>query len=328
MKKQSLQIVLLCISFLYAPTLHGSLGRYLKDKAIALVMRQLPISYKIDYFLQQYEKAKLLESAKKGPIITEPDESPQDVSIRKQEPLLFPTATWQPHYSTIDVPTIIEKAKENSSGPLSITINLHHENNQHASVDTSNREERTRPGKAQMAWYLQASESLTTATRWARSHKWTVAGSCLAVAYVSMQAILIHLGWTLSKETMWSMWKKQCTLEELYRIPQQNLIHDLIATVQGPDEEKRFLTSSLKLCTKEIDQEISALKRYRSIVGLLDRYLFRKLFFYNERLVEESNDRIQRLLFIRGTVCAAMQNIPSQAYDKLFTQQHSSHQST
>ena len=227
MKKQSLQIVLLTVSFLYAPPLYGSLGEYLKDKALALVIKHMPISYKVDYFLRQQEKQKLLEAARKGPIITEPDDSLPVAAPIKREPLLFPAATWQPHYSTIDVPTIIEKAKENSSGPLSITINLHHENNQHASVDSKESEhrfeERKHCGKVQIPWYHQATDSLTTATQWARTHKWTVACSCIAIAYLSIQAVLLHLRWSLSKETIWSTWKKQCTLEELYRIPKRAL---------------------------------------------------------------------------------------------------------
>lgn len=245
-----------------------------------------------------------------------------------------PQKPTQSNKQNVDIPEIITSAADlakETQGNVTITVNLNNEHlqnasgilpgnaNKHESLDESTADA-PRIAEPSSDWY-------TSAIHWIRTHKFRCACYGLILTYAAIQASLISIHWSLMQDTAWSLWKRQCTLEDLYRIKQGDLINDLMRSLHQAEPEKGIGTSSLNRCIQEIDTEIESLKKYRSLVSLIDRKYLRKIFFYNERLFEESLERIQRLRFIRSTACAALNDLKQHhAYDTLFTHQSASEQ--
>lgn len=244
----------------------------------------------------------------------------------KNDPL-HPNRSWgplsEPTYEAVNIPGIIDAAKKNSGGPVQVNISLNNHHTQTATVQekvpVKESPEPSFYSKTMLTstpWHLNIRASsekfLSSLKQWVMNHKLFTLGGCAALTYGVIQIGLATTEWRLLKETNWSGWKKQCTLDDLYRLKQTDLMRDLINAVEGPQRKAPDTIKSLTNCVTEIDKELAALSRYRSLVGLVDRRFFNKIFFYNTHLLDESQDRIQRLRFLRSTAYAAVTELKKQ----------------
>ncbi len=268
------------------------------------------------------------------PRIEEPEEKPEKITFEQREAASFKRFERehsQSNHQKFDVPDVIRAALEEtaaSRGPVCINVHMSNQHTQHApqSAPLPVLKHKRRPEVVELAPRPSAKEvaesSFTRLGRWLSHNKLYVAAGGILTAYAIIQASMLNLQWTLMHESAWSCWKKQCTLEDLYRVKQGDLIKDLMSICEEP-HDARATALSFKRCIAEIDNEIATLKRYRSLTGLIDRNFFRRFFFYDQQFLEESNERVQRLLFIRSIACKALTTINQNSYESLFQENRS-----
>lgn len=330
MKTRSIQIALLITSLVSAMPAHGSFARtvgWATGKAtevvvtngISVVGQLLPWGRSSGSTLSVLEAANAYRSASSFPfyssLFTTNAHQPKPAEPKPQEN----TQSNKQNHNVADILASGLDGTKDMKGPVSITINLTNEHTQHTGnvlPDTQKDAAKSQIGQSSQDWY-------TSTTHWIGTHKLRCAWYSLLLTYGTIQTSLIATRWSLMQDTAWSLWKRHCTLEDLYRIKQADLIKDLLRTLEDPESENKISALPLNRCIQEIDKEIDSLKRYRLLVGLVDRRFFKKIFFYNERLLEESLDRIQRLRFIRSTACAALNDLKQHhSYEALFPHQN------
>ncbi len=225
--------------------------------------------------------------------------------------------------SAIDLPNTIEEAlkrNRDTDGPVFVNINL----NGQTITKSSAVAHSTQMGDT-VDW-LKKIKGRTAATcqstlEWIRTHKKRFVLYCLGGTYCSVQLYLWYLGYMLQKGTCWSRWKNQCSLEELYRFKQTDLVREILEegrrrlqTTQDPDDGILLMSF-----VNEANRELSQLKTYKAITNSLERLYVSKIFFFNTALSQEAPDRINRLLFIKSSILAAVEEVQK---DPLFSSEN------
>ncbi len=153
---------------------------------------------------------------------------------------------------------------------------------------------------------------------WIKNHKLLVGAGCLAAGYAALHYYLWRLASYLNKPTCWSLWKKQCSLEELYRIKQDELVESIASSLESSSSSNQPAGQVIQF-VQEAEKELSYLQRYQTIARFLETWCLSALFFYDKKIVEQAQDRIQRLQFLKNTVLGWLSNFKGvQSYSILF----------
>ena len=208
----------------------------------------------------------------------------------------------------INLPGTIEEAlhrKKATDGPIFVNINLNGQTVTKSSASAYS----TQMGDV-IDWAKRlksrASESCQSTLEWIKSHKKRFTFYCLASTYGSIQLCIWYLGYRLGRDACWSLWKNHCTLEDLYRYKQTDLIQEVLEEVRRRSHAADADDSTLlTVFAKEVDREIAQLKLYQALSATLDRLYLKKIFFSLTTLATEAQNRINRLLFIKNSVLGA-----------------------
>lgn len=198
------------------------------------------------------------------------------------------------------------KSKEGLHGPVFVNINL---NGQTVTESTAIANSTNHADS--LEWLKKykdrAESSCFEAFKWIQNNRKRFAFYCISGFYVSIQTYLWYLAYSLQQTTCWSLWKNQCSLEDLYRYKQTDLAREIMNGIRDRYQPLKKSCDKLALLTqfrKETDVELVMLSRYRSIVNIIEKLCLGRIFFYNSKLHQDLTDRINRLLFIKNSVLA------------------------
>ncbi len=261
------------------------------------------------------------------------EEAPADKSLQESlssaDKLDNPKASSsQPNLATqtlkaLNIPGIVSTVSPNR--PILLNLNV---NEQQARLlsKTSTVIEHPDPGPVSEAeskpWY----HHLYNRTRnhyeqsvvWIKEHKIRFTGYCLMGMYASTQAYLLYLAQKLSQSSCWSQWKAHCSLEELYRMPQDVLVKEVLYTLETTGHHSSNISQTMSRFIQEVGAEIDQLNRFRSIIFFIERSFLSRLFAYSTRLLEEAPFRLQRLTYLKNAVVSAVSKQGSHHYGLLF----------
>lgn len=138
----------------------------------------------------------------------------------------------------------------------------------------------------------------------AQNKKKTVLYSA-AIGYGYIWYKLLSLNYALSQNTRWSHWRKTVSLEELLAKPQSDIATDLLTAIQRQytsQEELNNLIGPLTAFLKDIDIEIHQLKQVINLHVWIDRLRISFLFPKQSALLEEAQDNIHRLTYLKNVL--------------------------
>jgi hypothetical protein len=153
----------------------------------------------------------------------------------------------------------------------------------------------------------QALTYFNTFTEWVSNHKKTVACYGIVATYGSAQAYISYLSHKLSNPTCWSLLHADKQLEQLYQVPQADFAHNLVITIQSKYTTARNpidLESPLITFMRETEQEKKHLSHYKKIIGLLKFVRLDRLFFYDSKLFDAIQRRMDHLAYMKATFIA------------------------
>jgi hypothetical protein len=159
---------------------------------------------------------------------------------------------------------------------------------------TNDKNEKTR--KADTAYPLSA---------WIHTHKLRCFLYGLGTSYISFQGYLWYLSAFLNNNKLWSQWHQQKPLEEMYKVPQDELAYQLLTDIRlryNHSLTTPNTTSQIAYFTQDTQREIDLLKRYFMFSQVLRTFWIQKLFFFNASLLENIPIRLQRIYYLRETL--------------------------
>lgn len=101
----------------------------------------------------------------------------------------------------------------------------------------------------------------------------------------------------------WSVWKRTYLLEELMRIPQNELANELLLEIQrryiNQNNPTDFITPLITF-VREVDLELKALKRIQFLAKWLSRLFVARIFPLNREVVASIDERVKRLTYVHN----------------------------
>ncbi len=123
-----------------------------------------------------------------------------------------------------------------------------------------------------------------------------------AGCYGTLALYTAFLASRLQKNSWWSSYKTELSLDDLYKIEDTELTHDLLAAIQQRHGALTTLDESLKKFFSDIDTEVLYARRYLAIIARI-RKLHLSLFFpINNILLESLPERVSRVLFLKSRI--------------------------
>lgn len=154
-----------------------------------------------------------------------------------------------------------------------------------------------------------ASNAISTIYNVTKNHYYICALGAVGSYYSYINIRLNRLNDFLRQSTCWSLWKRSAALENLFEIPQSELGQELITEIQRrytrPEHPADFITPMAQFM-HDIDVEEKALKEYQFICYYLDRAHLLPYSWYDSLIMEQSQERIKRLGFIKNTFLSWM----------------------
>lgn len=221
------------------------------------------------------------------------------------DPQEHPRTTLQEGSST---PLVIENSMPNNSSGAAIILTVNN-NNQQASAQPVAPARVTNTEEGLLSYVSQKTgQSLS----WLKHHKIKAMLLTTSSCFLGLQAYLWYLARHLTDELRWSSWKKHCTSEELYAAPTKDLLKDLALDAQKSFSEHNPLKNFERLL-KELADECTLLKRYQQLANLM---ILKKFLFVSQELLESIDERINRIMFLKGLVTCWL----SEQHEQLMTQ--------
>ncbi len=145
-----------------------------------------------------------------------------------------------------------------------------------------------------------AKNNFISIKEWAELNKKKLIFGCMGAGYIALLAVLIRTNWRISDQNNWSHWRYDESLEELMQIPQKELAHSLVFTIQRRyTTEKQFadFIQPLMHFMHDVEQEKKWLKNYIRIGKIL---MFSRLHYIvpiNQTKINQAEQLLQRVLF-------------------------------
>ena len=119
---------------------------------------------------------------------------------------------------------------------------------------------------------------------------------------ITSALLLTDYYYTLHNNAIWGHWKPECNFECLCNMPQKDLTHELLCTINKHYYNKEHPTDfAYPLITfiNVIDTEIKVCKRYLTITNNLKRLHLLTIFPTNQNRIKKVNNLLKRTLFIK-----------------------------
>jgi hypothetical protein len=132
--------------------------------------------------------------------------------------------------------------------------------------------------------------------------RYKIAGGALLGSYSTMSLLLLMDYYTMHRTMFWARWKEQLSFEDLCGIPQIELSRELMLTIGKHHFNKSNPTDlAYPLITfiKEIDNEITTIKRYIMTTKIIKKLRVVWLFPTNDAKIAQANKMLERALFIK-----------------------------
>jgi hypothetical protein len=285
---------------------------------LPMVVVSAPISYAGELLFSD-TKSKDTETENQTP-------KPQERALEQAPVVAHRAAANHQAVGAADVPRVVQAAiagVPETDGPVYINLNL---NTQQAAATAV-----AEPGQAPSpehpsessgdSWLANSKKYLTQsfsrAVSWIMGHKLLFLTGCTGATFVGIQTYLWYLSHSLAKKA-WSSWANQCSLSDLYRMDQQELIKSLVKELERVYAHANPVINVQRFL-QEISKELSLLHRYKSLVERT-RFLS-KLFFINSSLLQALPDRIQRCTFLHDTLAGwVSKHQETCTYEQIFSE--------
>ena len=216
---------------------------------------------------------------------------------------------------SVDLPATLRQALKKKKGKGSVFVNI---NLNGQTVTKSSASAYSSQMGDVLEWLkkcrTRATESAKTTVDWIKNNKKKFALCCLGGTYCALQTYLWYLSHSLTQDTCWSRWKNQCSLEDLYKYKQSELVQDILQEVRKRSPNIGDDTATLAQFLQEVDKELRMFGSYRMMVTIVDKLYLRAIFFYNSALYQEVADRCNRLLFIKNSALATVADLKKSSF--------------
>jgi hypothetical protein len=133
-------------------------------------------------------------------------------------------------------------------------------------------------------------------------YRYKIAGGALATSYSAMSLLLITDYHRIDNSMFWAYWKRTSTFEDLCAIPQKDLARELMLAIGEHHFNKdnpTDLAYPLITFIKDIEEEITTIKRYIATTKMLKQLYLMPLFPTNEKKLNRATKMLERVLFIK-----------------------------
>ena len=143
-----------------------------------------------------------------------------------------------------------------------------------------------------------------SAASWGKLHKKKIVLYSAGTSYVLISCLIIQGNIFMRKSTIWSVWKKQLSMEELFAIPHDQLGKELVHAIQQRHVNVQNPTdhiTPLVQFVQAVDQEMKILNRYLILATGIRRCRLTRIFPTNNKRIEQAQELKQRLGFVKHT---------------------------
>ena len=134
------------------------------------------------------------------------------------------------------------------------------------------------------------------------NYRYHIAGATALGTYTVLSALLFKDYYHMLQSTTWARWKQNCSFEDLCTMPQKDLTHELLCTINKQYYHKDKPTDfahPLMMFVYSIDTEIKTCKRYLTIAHAIKKLRLITIFPTNDAKINEVTQLLERTLFIK-----------------------------
>lgn len=150
----------------------------------------------------------------------------------------------------------------------------------------------------------KASDAYSTSTQWVTDYRYHLLFAAGVISYLTLYYVA-HNGFNyFRKPSLWSSWKPEYPLEQLFSLPQEAVTQELIVAIQTrymSCENPTDCIQPLVYFVKDIDHEIKNLRWYKTYFTWLDRLYLSRITFTRPDYATEIERRLERLSYIKHT---------------------------
>ncbi len=143
-----------------------------------------------------------------------------------------------------------------------------------------------------------------SAAGWGKRHKKKIILYSAGTSYALISCLIIQGNIFMRKSSIWSAWKKQLSMEELFAIPHDQLGKELVHAIQQRHVNVQNPTdhiTPLVRFVQAVDQEMKVLNRYLILATGIRRCRLIRIFPTNNQKIEQAQELKQRLGFVKHT---------------------------
>ncbi len=228
----------------------------------------------------------------------------------------------------IDIPqilqTVVAELPENPQAPMYINLNV---SNQQTATSTAKKHipatiepiSSTISNPKPVRWHQSVKEQIKRTTAWISSHKIRSAIGATLISMTALHGYVWYLNRTLCTQDCWSTWRAHCSLTDLHKMSQKELINNLLKDLAQTYDNDNPVENT-KRYIKQTYKELRQLKHYQSISAFSRMWPLKYLFFSSMSLIETIPDRITRLTFLKNTMEGWLKNRQEiYSYENLFS---------
>jgi len=146
-----------------------------------------------------------------------------------------------------------------------------------------------------------------------KKYKYHIILSSVAGSYGAILFLLSKGHLYLSKENKWSSWPKNKAFQEVLELPQQELAELLLQNIQTKyknEKNKIDFISPMATFINEVEKEKRTIIFYTRLYTFLKKMHLINLFPVSNRYFENTNEKLQRLSYIKNVFLSWATNIP------------------
>ncbi len=133
-------------------------------------------------------------------------------------------------------------------------------------------------------------------------YRYHITGATIVGSYSIISALLLNDYYHMLGSNTWAHWKQNCSFEDLCTIPQKDLTHELLCTINeryyNADKPTDFAHPLMTFITT-IDTEIKTCKSYLALANTIKKLRLIKIFPTNDAKINEITKLLERTLFIK-----------------------------
>lgn len=147
-----------------------------------------------------------------------------------------------------------------------------------------------------------------------KDHKTIVIGSFITFIYVTILLRIKYLELKLSNKQSWFQWKGDIALKDLIEADNNRLVSELLIGIRDrykAEEREKFFLAIVEFFN-DVERESKLLGEYFKFCSLLKKMKVGRLFFINEELFNNANERMGRLAFLKDRLLTFGQSMGPQ----------------